>query len=114
MTVPAGVTTLTPGSGTPAATCTRSTVAGATVFNCTVNQDLNVGVTWAYNLTATGGNTPGTYTAVAAITKPDSNPANDRDDAPVTLFAIRDVAVNITASPDNNLVGSGFTYTVNM
>lgn len=59
----------------------------------------------------------GDYTAVASLTKPDSNPLNDRDDAPVSVLApapVVDVAVNITATPGSALVGSIFTYTINM
>lgn len=60
------------------------------------------------------GNTPGDYTADVSLTNPDMNPDNDKDDVPINLFPLRDVAVNITASPGSALVGSDFTYTVNL
>jgi hypothetical protein len=67
-----------------------------------------------YTFNATGGSTPGDYTALVQLTKPDNNLANNQDDAVINLFAFRDVAVNITAAPVSGLVGSTFTYTVNM
>jgi hypothetical protein len=50
------------------------------------------------------------------LTKPDSNPANDQDDAVITLLpaTFLDVAVNITATPDVGPSGSNITYTINM
>lgn len=69
-----------------------------------------------YNLNATSS-TAGEYTASTALTKPDSNPLNDKDDAPISVLApapVVDVAVNITVTPGSALVGSQFSYTVNM
>lgn len=66
-----------------------------------------------YTFDATSS-TPGGHTAVATLTKPDSNSANNQDSAPITVLAVRDVAVNITASPNTGLVGSSLTYKVNM
>lgn len=66
-----------------------------------------------YTFNATS-NTPGDYTAVTSLTKPDSNPANDRDDAPINLFALFDVAATITLPDQSLVVGSTFVYTVNM
>lgn len=67
-----------------------------------------------YTFNATGGNTPGDYTAYVQLAKADNNAANDVDDAVLTLTPIRDLAVNITATPVSGVVGSGVTYTVNM
>jgi hypothetical protein len=95
----------------------RSTDAGgATVFTCSVNATLPVNETWVYTLPATTGNATGTVIANVTLTKPDDNPANNKDDAPVTVLppASRDVAVNITATPDVGPGGSNITYTVNM
>lgn len=66
-----------------------------------------------YTFNATGS-TIGDYTAYVSLTKPDSNPANDADDAPINVVGTRDVAVNITATPFSQVVGSTFAYTVNM
>jgi hypothetical protein len=79
-----------------------------------VNSNLLVGQTWVYSLNTTGGSAPGTFTAEVSLTKPDSNPANNQDDAPVTFINIRDVAVNITASAESVLVGTAFYYTIDM
>jgi hypothetical protein len=113
--VPPGVT-LTPIGSTPAAQCERTQLAGATVLNCTVLSDLLVGQAWGWTFPAVGGNNPGNFTATVNLTKPDSNPANDQDDAVITLLpaAFLDVAVNITAPPESVLVGVPFNYTVNM
>lgn len=113
--VPAGVT-LTPTGATPPAQCVRTEVAGATALNCTVPDDLAVGQTWGWTFPATGGTTAGNFTATVSLTKPDSNPANDKDDAPVTLLPVTfvDVAVNITATPVVGPGGSNITYTVNL
>jgi hypothetical protein len=70
--------------------------------------------TWTYTFPATGGNSPGDYVADVSLVQPDINPANDKDDAPITLVAPLDVAVSISATPGSALVGSNFTYTVNM
>jgi hypothetical protein len=50
------------------------------------------------------------------LTKPDDNPANNQDDAVITVLppTFRDVAVNITAPPGSVLVVVPFNYTVNM
>jgi hypothetical protein len=119
LTIPAGIivpTGFVPtgSAGSPEAVCDRSANQVATVFTCSVTSTLTVSQTWVYSLNATGGNMPGTYTADVSLTKPDSNPANDKDDAPVTLINIRDVAVNITASAESVLVGTIFNYTIDM
>jgi hypothetical protein len=113
--VPPGVT-LTPMGSTPAAQCERTQLAGATVLNCTVLSDLLVGQAWGWTFPAVGGNNPGNFTATVNLTKPDSNPANDQDDAVITLLpaTFLDVAVNITATPDVGPSGSNITYTINM
>lgn len=99
----------------PAASCERSTAPdGRTVINCTILSEFVVGVTWVYTFPAVGGSTPGDYVASVALVQPDTNPDNDKDDAPINLFAPLDVAVNIAATPGSVLVGSNFTYTVNM
>jgi hypothetical protein len=50
------------------------------------------------------------------LTKPDDNPTNNQDGAPLTVLPapIRDVAVNITATPDVGPLGSNITYSVIM
>jgi hypothetical protein len=50
------------------------------------------------------------------LTKPDDNPTNNQDGAPLTVLPapIRDVAVNITVPPESVLVGVPFNYTINM
>jgi hypothetical protein len=109
-------TTLTPGSGMPDAVCVRSTVQNFTVLNCTVNATLPVNETWVYSFPATTGPTPGNFTATVNLTKPDDNPTNNQDGAPLTVLPapIRDVAVNITATPDVGPLGSNITYSVIM
>ena len=83
------------------------------MFNCSVVSPLAPGAGWVYSFPGSSSS-PGDYTATVALTQPDSNPANDADDAPITLFAVKDVAVNITAAPGSALVGSSFNFTVNM
>jgi hypothetical protein len=75
-----------------------------------------VNVTWEYSFPATTGNLPGNFTANVTLTKPDDNPANNQDEAPMTVLppTLIDVAVNITASPVVGPGGSNVTYTVNM
>jgi hypothetical protein len=110
-------TTLTPGIDTPDAVCVRSSPApNVTLLNCTVNAALSVNQTWVYSFPATAGGESGNFTATVNLTKPDDNPANDQDDAVLTVLAptFRDVAVNITAPPESVLVGVPFNYTVNM
>jgi hypothetical protein len=98
-----------------AASCVPSLATGGrTVINCTIVSDLQVGNTWVYTFPALGGNAPGDYVANISLVQQDINPTNDRDDAPINLFAPLDVAVSITATPGSALVGSNFTYTVNM
>jgi hypothetical protein len=86
------------------------------VLNCTVDATLPVNQTWEYSFPATAGNTPGNFTATVTLTKPDSNLANNQDDAVITVLppTFRDVAVNITATPDVGPGNSNITYTVNM
>lgn len=104
-----------------AAACVPSAgVGGTTVLTCTIEANLPKGETWEYTFPAVGSNTPGDYVANVTLVKPDDNPSNDKDDAPISLVtplpdpAILDVAVNITATPGSALVGSDFIYTVNM
>jgi hypothetical protein len=100
----------------PDAVCVRSTVQNFTVLNCTVNATLPVNETWVYSFPATTGPTPGNFTATVNLTKPDDNPTNNQDGAPLTVLPapIRDVAVNITVPPESVLVGVPFNYTINM
>ena len=105
---------LQPVGTSPGANCTVSQDGGKTVLACTINTDFPVGDSWTYTFPATGGATPGDYVANVTLNQPDMNPANDRDDAPINLFAVKDVAVNITATPGSALVGSSFDFTVNM
>jgi hypothetical protein len=109
-------TTLTTADGTPAAVCVRTTVAGFTVLNCTVNATLPVNETWVYSFPATTGNTTGSFVANVTLTQPDDNPTNNQDEAPLTVLPpiLRDVAVNITATPDAGPLGSNFTFSINM
>jgi hypothetical protein len=75
-----------------------------------------VNVTWVYSFPAVAGTEPGNYTATVALTKPDDNPANDKDDAVITVLrpTFVDAAVNITATPDSGPGGSNISYTINM
>ena len=84
------------------------------MLTCSIPTNMTVGDSWTYTFPATGGATPGDYVANVTLNQPDMNPANDRDDAPINLFAVKDVAVNITATPGSALVGSSFDFTVNM
>ena len=67
--------------------------------------------TYGFNVT---GGTIGDFTATAQLTKPDDVAANNFDTAPLRVFGPVDVAINITATPFSQVVGSTFTYTVNM
>jgi hypothetical protein len=71
--------------------------------------------TWVFTFNATGS-TPGDYTALVGLTKQDDNAFNDRDNAVITVLPtpVRDVAVNITATPDVGPLGSNITYSVIM
>jgi hypothetical protein len=87
------------------------------VLTCTITATLPTGGSWEYAFPAEGGDTAGTYLANVTLVKPDDNPANDKDDAPIELVApapIIDVAVNITALPSSGEVGKLFNYTVEM
>jgi hypothetical protein len=89
---------------------------GATVFFCNREAGaLQPNQTWVFTFNATGS-TPGDYTALVTLTKPDDNLANDRDNAVITVLPplLRDVAVNITATPDVGPGSSNITYTINM
>jgi hypothetical protein len=67
----------------------------------------------AYTFTA-AGSTLGDHIVYVQLTKADSNPLNNADDAVINVFNIVDLAINITATPTTGAVGSNFTYTVNM
>lgn len=88
-------------------TCTASGTNGnGYVLTCTANSTLPGNVTWSYTFPATG-TTPGDKNVTAALTKPDFNPANDRDSAVVTVLLTCRVAANggLRCSPGQAYTG---------
>jgi hypothetical protein len=91
-----------------------------TLFNCSVVSPLAPGAGWVYSFPGSSSS-PGDFTATVALSQPDSNPANDADDAPISVSANPipvldpvDVTVNISVTPDSGVIGTNLTYTVTL